>query len=260
MSGASDPYKIKWDENPQNPYATTLSSDNATLSSSAVFQKYPDTWTMFKSWADEEKITEPPGTKEERVVLLYSGETERFMEKVAGHIAAKHKYYVLTAPYIFEKGTGKRIAFQPRTKESLNGFIKRIMDASRLAVILYTEQGGQIIETSWCSDMKKPGLGLMQFYRGHGQPQGEEKTCTFLKEAGKLFRCTCGIKAEFKGKVGAYICSDPKVFCPFTQQKITKMIFDIYILNPQMYLFGAEERDELLKPIDGFLANQLKKV
>jgi hypothetical protein len=30
------------------------------------------------------------------------------------------------------------------------------------------------------------------------------------------------------------------------------MIFDIYILNPQMYLFGAEDRDELLKPIGGF--------
>jgi hypothetical protein len=118
MSGALDPYKRKWDENPQNPYAATLSSGSATLSSSFVVQKYPDTWMMFKAWADEKKITEPPGTKDERVVLLYSGETERFMEKAAEYIAAKHKYYVLTAPYIFEKGTGKRIAFQPRAKES----------------------------------------------------------------------------------------------------------------------------------------------
>jgi hypothetical protein len=101
--------------------------------------------------------------------------------------------------------------------------------------------------------MQKPSLGLMQFYRGHGQPRGDEKPCVFLKESGKLSRCACSIKDEFKGKVGAYICSDPNVFCPFTQQKITKMIFDIYILNSQMYLFGAEDRDELLKPIGGFL-------
>lgn len=239
MSGALDPYKKKWDENPNNPYAATVSTGSGTISPSLVAENYPDTWIAFRTWADEKRISEPSGTKDERVVLLYSAETERFMEKAASCISIKHKYHVLTAPYIFEKVTGKKIAFQPCAKESLNDFIKRIMNESRFAVILYSEQGGQIIETSWCSDLQKPTLGLMQFYRGHRQPQGDERPCTFLKEVGKLSVCACSRKDEYKGKIGAYICSDSSVFCPFTQQKITKMIFDMYIMNSQMHLFGG---------------------
>ena len=145
-------------------------------------------------------------------------------------------------------------------KENLNDFIKRMIYESRFVVILYTEQGGQIIETAWCSDSLKPTLGLVQFYRGRKEPIEDEKPCIFIKESGKVFFCNCKRGQEYNGKVGGYICSDPKIFCPFTQQKITKMVFDFYIMNPRMHLFGAEERSALMQPIDEFFGSNGFKI
>lgn len=249
MEGAIDPYK-EWDENNQNPFTVPLASGIATLSSEFVVQKYPDLWREFEEWAHQKKISEPPGSKSERIVLLYSGETEQFKERVAQHIATKYKFFVLTAPHIYEKETGNKIAFAPFPKEGLNAFIKRMICSSQFAVILYTEQGGQIIETSWCSDFNMKTLGLVHFYRGRAQPDGNENPCPFLHRSDKLFWCSCKTNQEYKGKVGAYICSDAKLFCPFTQQKITKMVFDFYIMNETLNLFGAWERPVLLQSIE----------
>jgi hypothetical protein len=257
MSGAIDPKK-EWDKNPQNPYAATLTSGSANLSSSIVIEKYNEVYQSFTLWSIAPKTSNLPYNREECVVLLYSGETERLMEHVAEYIATKHNLYVLTAPNIFEKGSGNRIAFQPFPGESLNGLIRRIINASKCAIILYTEQGGQIIETSWCSDLKISTLGLMQFYRGRGTIKEGENICQFLKQNGEIFQCTCSCTDKFQDKIGAYICMDRQIFCPFTQQEnITKMIFDIYIMNQKMSLFGAENRPDLIKPIDDFLMNKL---
>ena len=255
MSGAIDPYKRVWDESSENPFTVTMSSGSAVLSSGFVIQKYPEAWKEFKEWTEEKKISEPLGEKNERVVLLYSAETSGFKEEVAQYIATKNNFFVLTAPFIYEKQTGNRIAFSPYPKEGLNDFIKRMIYESQFVVILYTEQGGQIIETSWCSDSLKPTLGLVQFYRG-SLNGNENEVCKFLgshtQNYDTLFWCNCRGGQEYKGKVGGYICSDAKIFCPFTQQKITKMIFDFYIMNPRMHLFGAVNRPTLQKPIDDF--------
>jgi hypothetical protein len=260
ISVADDPYREKWDQYPINPYVATLTSGSATISSDFVVNKYPQTWIQFKAWSDEEKkISEPLGKKDERVVILYSAETERFMEKVAEYVAAKRNHYVMTSSFIFEKGTGKRIAFQPRPKEALNQYLKRMIDDSKYAIILYSEQGGQIIETSWCSDFSKPTLGLVDFYRGHRKPQEKERCCDFLKDHGELFECVCKKENNYKDKTGGFICSDPSVFCHFTQQKITKMIFDFYITNPGMFLIGAEDWKHFWPQIDNFLLGNMKK-
>jgi len=252
--GALDPYQTDWEEYNQNPFTVPLASGSATLSSNFVVQEYPDLWKEFEEWTKEEKTSEPLGKKNERVVLLYSAETEQFKEKVAHHIATNHNFFVLTAPYIYEKQTGKKIAFQPYRQETLNDFIKRMIYESQLVIILYTEQGGQIIETSWCSDSLKPTLGLVQFYRGH-LDENKNKICKFFKKSGELFWCNCKSGEQYNGKVGGWICSDPKISCRFTKQKITKMIFDFYIMNPHMYLFGATERNTLLKPVNSFLSS-----
>jgi hypothetical protein len=259
ISAAVDPYREKWDQYPLNPYAVTLSSGSATISSDFVINKYPQTWNGFKLWIDEKKVSEPLGTKEERVVLLYPSETERFMESVAEYISKKQKQYVLTAPFIFEKGTGKKIAHEPRKNESLNEFIKRMIDNSAHAIVLYSEQGGQLIETSWCSDLSKPTLGLVDIYRGHRKPQARERLCEFLKGNGELFQCVCSKKLSYNGKTGGFICSDSIVFCPFTQQRLTKIIFDFYITNPKMFLFGAEDWKHFWAWIDSFLEGKMRK-
>jgi len=119
MEGAIDPYK-EWDENNQNPFTVPLASGIATLSSEFVVLKYPDLWREFEEWTRQKKVSVPPGSKSERIVLLYSGETEQFKEEVAQHIATKHNFSVLTAPHIYEKGTGNKIAFAPFPKEGLN--------------------------------------------------------------------------------------------------------------------------------------------
>ena len=252
-------YLKAWDQYPLNPYAVTLSSSSATLSSSFVINKYPDTWSTFKAWSKEEKTSELTGVKAERVVLLYSGETERIMEEVATYVAQTQKREVVTAPYIYEKGTGKRNAFQPRPDESLNGFIKRIISEAENAIILYTEQGGQIIETGFCSDMQKPTLGLVHFYRGRGNAKEGEELCPFFKDHGAISRCHCDLGSRYKGKVAGHICSDSHVFCPFTQQRISKMVYDFYITSPNMYLFGADSVDKLKGPIKYFLSGKPKK-
>jgi len=260
ISVADDPYREKWDQYPINPYVVTLSSGSATISSDFVVNKYPQTWIQFKAWSDEEKkISDPLGKKEERVVILYSAETERFMEKVAEYVAAKRNYHVLTSSFIFEKGTGKKIAFQPRPKEALNDYLKRMIDESTYAIILYSKQGGQIIETSWCADLSKHTLGLVDFYRGHRKPQGTERSCNFLRDHGELFECVCRRESNYRDKVGGFICGDSNVFCHFTQQKITKMVFDFYILSPVMFLFGAEDWKYFWSQIDTFLTGKMKK-
>lgn len=192
-------------------------------------------------------------------MLLYSGETERIMEEVATYVSRAQKRQVVTAPYIYEKRTGKRTAFQPRPKEGLNDFIKRMITESKNAIILYTEQGGQIIETGFCSDMHKPTLGLVHFYRGRGYPQEDEEQCPFFKDHGNISRCHCGIGQSYKDKVGGNICSDSHIFCPFTQQKISKMVYDFYITSPNMYLFGADSIDNFKGPIEYFLSGKPKK-
>lgn len=255
MSGAIDTYKKNWDEKSQNPFTVTLSSGSATLSSSVVVQDYPQLWEEFKIWIKEKKTSEPLGEKSERVVLLYSAhrpDTIKLKENVALHIATKCNLFVLTAPYIYEKNTGKKIAFQQYPKETLNDFIKRMLYESQFVVILYTEQGGQIIETSWCSDSLKPTLGLVPF--SEFQEESANQVCKFLKLSSELFECGCKRGDESNGKVGGYICYEK--LCPFTKQKLTKMIFDFYIMNPRMYLFGATKWDMLQKPIDDFLTSK----
>jgi hypothetical protein len=91
-----DPFRKEWDRNPRNPYAVTLSSGSATISSHFVMENYPETWEKFRVWTAESKSSEPLGTAEERVALLYSAETERFMEKVAAYVSTKLRYHVLT--------------------------------------------------------------------------------------------------------------------------------------------------------------------
>jgi len=253
MSGAFDPFK-EWDENPSNPYSSTLASGSATVSSGYVSQQYPDTWQNFIDWAKKKKTSEPIGLKDERIVILYSGETERLMDNIAKYVSIELGFHVLTAPNIYEKGSGNKIAFGPCPNESLNDFIRRMINSSRAAIILYTEQGGQIIETSWCSDYLKSSLGLVYFYRGKNKPEDEEKTCPFLKEVSSgLFICSCTRQDRYENRRGAYVCLSPRVFCHFTQQKITKMVLDIYIMNSSMRLFGSEKTDILLEPIAGFL-------
>jgi hypothetical protein len=224
-----------------------------------VAKEHPDTLKSFEVWARQSKVSEPLGSKDERVVLLYSAETEAIMDRVANYVSTKHGFYVLTAPYIYERKSGRKIAFQQYPKESLNDFVKRMIYESRFVIVLYTEQGGQIIETSWCSDSLKPTLGLVLFYRGSSEPKAGEQTCNFLKRYDGLSMCTCDRKNEFNGRVAGYICSDSRVFCPFTEQRITKMVFDMYIMNPCMHLFGAQEPKELLNPIDSFLTGKLGK-
>lgn len=251
MSGAIDPYRV-WDESSENPFTVTLASGIGTLSSGYVEQNYPHVWKEFKEWVKEKKTSKPLGEKYERVVLLYSAHTPRtidFKEKVAQYIAKRYDLFVLTATHIYKKRTGEKVAFQPYPKETLNDFLKRMIYQSQFVVILYTEQGGQIIETSWCSDSLKPTLGLVPFYGSKEESKGEP--CKFLENLGKFFRCSCKRGDEHKGKVGGYICYDKK--CPFTQQKLTKMIFDFYIMNPQMDLYGAADSYSLQKPIDYFL-------
>ena len=251
--GALDPYQ-NWNQSRQNPFVVILASGTANLSSNFVVSKHPEVWDEFKEWNKKEKKCEPKGKINERVVLLYSGETEGFKEKVANYIATNHNLYVLTAPNLFIKETGEKIAFGAYPKENMNDFIKRMIHNSHFAVILYTEQGGQIIETSWCSDTLKPTLGLVQFYRGSLNNKNKE-CCKFLKQDGELFFCSCKRGQAYRGNVGAWICADEKTFCPFVEQKLTKMIFDFYIVNPQMYLYGAVDRKTLLKPIDNFLSS-----
>lgn len=259
MSGAIDPYKKDWDESSENPFTATLSSGTVTLSSGFVIENYPKVWEEFKEWTKEKKTSEPLGKKNERVVLLYSShrpETIKFKEEIAHYIATRHEFFVLTAPYIYEKQTGKKIAFQQYPKETLNDFIKRMIYESQFVVILYTEQGGQIIETSWCSDSLKPTLGLVPF--SESTKENSNETCKFLKNSGKLFWCCCKRGDEYKGKVGGYICYEK--FCPFTQQKLTKMIFDFHIMNPRMHLFGAADWNIFQKPIDDFLISHGFKI
>jgi hypothetical protein len=256
MEGAIDPVK-EWDENPQNPYPVTIPTGSGTLTSGYVAATYPDLWKDFNKWVEAEKTSELLGKIEERVALLYSGETLEFMELVAKHIAIELGYHVVTASYIFEKGSGKKIAFQPYKTESLNDFIKRFVTACSFSVILYSEQGGQLIETSWCYDWHKPTLGLVQFYRGSLNPREGMAVCPFLKKHDSLYICKCGRTDAFRGKVGGFICSDAEVFCPFTQQKITKMVFDMYITNVLMHIFLSEDRKELLKPVGEFLSGKL---
>jgi hypothetical protein len=246
-------YLKTWDQYPLNPYAVTLSSGSATLSSSFVIDHYPETWNRFKVWSQEEKTSTLLGNQNERVALLYSGENERLMEELATYVAQSQNRYVITAPYIYEKGTGKPIAFQPNSSESLNAFIKRFIEASGHAIILYTEQGGQIIETAFCSDMQKPTLGLVHFYRGKGHPNIGEELCPFFNNHGRLATCDCTMEKSYKGKVAGHICSDARIFCPFTQQKITKMVYDFYITGKNMYMFGADKIEDLREPITAFL-------
>ncbi len=252
-------FRQTWDQYPLNPYAVTLSSGSATLSSSAVITYFPDTWDSFKIWSKEKKTSDiPVGNEEERIALLYCGQTQRIMEDFATYVATKLNYTVVTAPNIYEKGTGKRIAFQPRPKESLNQFIKRFIGESKHVIILYTEQGGQIIETSFCSDMNKHTLGLVNFYRGRGGPEEGETLCPFFKTEAQLSRCICSANDAYDGKVCGYICSASEIFCPFTQQAFTKMLFDFYITSPNMFLFGSENIENLKKIITPFLRGQIK--
>jgi hypothetical protein len=258
MSGAIDPFK-KWDENPSNPYSGTLSTGSATVSSDFVAKEFPETWKSFQEWiSNEEKTSEPIGKRDERIALLYSSETERLMEKVATFVSTKLGFHVLTAPNIYRKDTGKKIAFKPYPKESLNQFIRRMIESCRLAIILYTEQGGQIIETSWCFSSLKSSLGLVKFYRGTNKPKEKEKVCPFLSETSKgLFECKCTRENTYENQIGAYICLNPRIFCHFTQQKITKMVLDCFIMSPTMRLLGSEEDDKLLEAIEPVLSKMV---
>lgn len=253
-------FLIEWDNrNSLNPYAVTLSSGSATLSSSIVIEKFPETWESFKKWSQQEKTSDIIGDKGERVALLYSGKTEGIMETVATHIATKLDHTVVTAPYIYERGTGKRLAFQPKPRESLNQFIKRFISEARHAIILYTEQGGQIIETAFCSDMAKHTLGLVNFYRGSGKPINGEILCPFYKDYGSTAQCVCNPNDNYGEKVCGHICSASKIFCRFTEQELSKMVFDFYITSPEMYLFGADNIENLKKPIEPFLAGKIDR-
>jgi hypothetical protein len=101
---------------------------------------------------------------------------------VATHITLNHSYHVLTASFIYDKGTVNKIAVKQYPHEKLNEFLKRTIYERQFAAIVYTEQGGQIVETSWCSDSLEPSVGLVQFYYGNRSSE-----CKFFKGDRKRF-------------------------------------------------------------------------
>jgi hypothetical protein len=68
----------------------------------------------FMDWFKAEKVTEISVKEEESVALLYSGENEAIMEGFATYISKDLKYNVITAHHIYERETGKEIAFQSK--------------------------------------------------------------------------------------------------------------------------------------------------
>ena len=105
-------FLIEWDNrNSLNPYAVTLSSGSATLSSSIVIEKFPETWESFKKWSQQEKTSDIIGDKGERVALLYSGKTEGIMETVATHIATKARSHCCNGTLYLRKGNRQKTRF-----------------------------------------------------------------------------------------------------------------------------------------------------
>lgn len=104
---------------------------------------------------------------------------------MATHLTLNQSYPVLTALFIYDKGIVNKIAFKQYPQEKLNDFLKRMIDERQFAGMLYTEQGGQIIETSWYADSLKPTLGVVQFYYGNRSSE-----CKVFKEDRKRFACS----------------------------------------------------------------------
>lgn len=193
---------------------------------------------------------ELPGKKHERIAVLGSFDNFQEIEQIA-KIVSKFGYYAITSKLIYKKDSGEREAWEPYEYESMNDFLGRMIFSCQYSIIIYNREGGQFIETMWCSQSNKPTLGLV-FLRPWSM---ESKSCRYQIKGPGIIYCD-GFEALKSGskQVGGFICATQKD-CPLPDSKLTKMILDIYTTSHTMYLFGTDSSDNAAKIIKNFLDN-----
>jgi orotate phosphoribosyltransferase len=183
-----------------------------------------------------EPIHELPGKKYERVAILGSFDQHHYIEQIAKIVSALD-YFAITSMYIFNRGDGKFKRWEAYKYESMNDFLCRMIFSCQYIIIIYQQEGGQFIETSWCNQGNKPTLGIAYL-----RPWTIEKqSCKYLINGNNFVYCN-GFEAfrSEQQRVGGHICllAENKS-CPFPSSQLTKMIIDIYGTNPTMHLFGV---------------------
>ncbi|MHA2067223.1 MAG: hypothetical protein ACXABY_22875 [Candidatus Thorarchaeota archaeon] len=195
---------------------------------------------------------ELPGEKFERAAVLGSFDNYNDIDCVA-KIVSELGYYGITSKLIYQKDAGRKHGWGPYSYESMNDFLGRMIFSCQYAIILYSREGGQFIETMWCSQSNKPTLGIVYVRPWEMENPG---SCDYMFKGPGYLYCD-GVEALRSGseKVGGFICIDQKE-CPFPSSKLTKMILDFYAISHAMDLIGTDSSDNIAAVIESFLVSR----
>lgn len=150
----------------ENPYQIRFS-----LTPEIFRLLYPFICKILKQWGRNELLEEIrsyesplyelPGEKYKRVAVLGSLDTYGQIERIAREVASL-EFYGITSKLIYQSSSPKRRDWTHYEHESMNDFVRRMIYSCQCVIIDFTIQGGQLIETTWCSQSNKPTLGLFE--------------------------------------------------------------------------------------------------
>lgn len=197
------------------------------------------------------------GAKNERVAILGSFDNYKEIEQI-GKAVSQMGLIAISSKYIYDKIKNGKIevtGLKHYDHESMNDFLCRMIFSCQYNIISYIREGGQFIETAWCSQANKPTLGI-----AYVRPWTLEKpSCKYLIGDKQIIYCNGFEALRYKQKiVGGNICTqDENKNCPLPSSQLTKMIIDIYATNPTMHLFGVgvDSEKTIPKLIYSFLSN-----
>lgn len=195
-----------------------------------------------------------PGLMSERVAVLGSFDNPDLMRRVARYVAGAGRH-ALTSRLIYERNLETIRPFRPYPQEAMNPCLRRMLLSCRYAIIVYThEPGGHYIETVWCSESRKPTLGLVCL---RSYTRDEQRSCPYLisRDSGNWLLCDSFQATRKKTNVaGAWICArTPR--CPFVKLGISKMVLDCYVTSEFMFLAGTHDPQRFDQIIRTFLEN-----
>ena len=223
-----------------------------------TYKEYLEEIKAGKELAEVLKVYRPthefPGGKPDRVAILGSFDRMGMMIKLGKYVASLG-YYAITSKLLFEKKSGRTKELRPYLYESMNDFLRRMIYSCQFIIVVYTEAGGQYIETAWCSESNKPTLGLAEC---RPPKYSSLESCKYLRhdESQKILFCL-GLNAWESGDevAGGWIC-DKNETCPFPSSGLTKMILDLYTTSRTMFLLGSDHDENFEIPIPDFLENK----
>jgi len=208
----------------------------------------------------ESPAYELPGEKHKRVAILGSFHNFAEIEKIAKEVAAL-KFYGISSALIYHQESAEREDWTHYEHETMNDFLRRMIYSCQYAIVGYTIAGGQLIETTWCSQSNKPTLGLVQVAPWAFK---SENVCEYLlrHERRNIVLCNgfCAYKSSEK-IVGSWVCErvhggENNKRCPFLYTSLSKMILDFFTTSSTMYLVGYDPRENLGGVIRNFLDNK----